>query len=480
MIPVMIVEDEFLVRAGLRTSLDWEKEGFEIVAEAQDGEEALELYEKYRPAIIITDIRLPKMDGISMMKAIRRKKERVSFIVISAYDDFQYAKESISIGVANYFLKGNMNVEEFTETLRELGDHHRLEGRQELNGRQYTVRDLYLNPRYFSGLDKELGVGAKQEYLIYFYAQNANIQMLNAMVMDYFQKNDRKYIKLEAKKGSWFLYAQDGEADTVVRELSRMFERYVDEKITLVQSRNLFWYPNMKEAIYHTLLSWEFHTRPVHWQRTWESMEEKQILAQIQSLENEVVEMLKFQKYDEAHKSLEQLQEGIIGSASPITLFDSIYRLMGRLAQYDSEVIAARTYSVLMESMDIEAIFDTLAMYVDELREKREDNSNVYILKVREYVEKNYHEPLRIKDLSDYIHVSPNYLGKIFYLNTGEYLKDYINSVKMEKARELLLSQKYQVSQVADMVGMENQRYFSKIFKKYYGASPKEYGKRTL
>ena len=93
MIPVMIVEDEFLVRAGLRTSIDWNAEGFEIVAEAQNGEEALELYQRYHPLIIITDIRLPKMDGIAMMKELRKQKAKVNFIVVSAYDDFQYAKE---------------------------------------------------------------------------------------------------------------------------------------------------------------------------------------------------------------------------------------------------------------------------------------------------------------------------------------------------------------------------------------------------
>lgn len=469
-----------MVRAGLRTILDWGKEGFEIVAEARDGEEALALYEKYQPTVIITDIRLPKLDGISMMKALRKKKEKISFIVVSAYDDFQYAKESIGIGVANYFLKGNMNVEEFTKTLRELAACHRLEGRQEVSVQKYTIRDLYLNPQYFSGLGKELGDGTRSEYLMYFYAENADEQMLNAMVMDYFQRKGRKYVKLEAEKGNWYLYTNQDEKDTVIQELSRIFERYVEENIILAQSRNLFWYPNMKEAVYHTLLYWEYHTRPVHWQKKWEAMEEKQILSHIQSIKNELVETLKFQKYDETHDFLTKLKEGIIGSISPVVLFDSIYRLLGDLAEYDPEIIVARTYSALMESMNIESIFDALAMYVDELREKWEDNSNIYILKVKEYVEKHYNESLRIRDLSDYVHVSPNYLGKIFYLNTGEYLKDYINSVKMEKAKELLLSQKYQIREVADMVGIADQRYFSKNFKKYYGVSPKEYGRRNL
>ena len=87
MIPVMIVEDEFLVRAGLKTSIQWEQEGFEIVAEAQNGEEALKLFEACRPAVIVTDIRLPGIDGIGMMKELRKRKAKVSFIVVSAYDD---------------------------------------------------------------------------------------------------------------------------------------------------------------------------------------------------------------------------------------------------------------------------------------------------------------------------------------------------------------------------------------------------------
>lgn len=473
MIPVMIVEDEFLVRAGLRTCIDWEGEGFEIVAEAGDGQEALALYEKYHPVIVITDIRLPKMDGIRMMKALAGRK--VSFIVISAYDDFQYAKESISIGVVNYFLKGNMDREELVETLRSLKSRYAREERERRRERAYTIRELYLSPK--SVLEVLPGVPEKgRARLLYYMAENANTQMLDAMVCDFFLRDKMGCVRLESESGSWFLYVS-GDEDETVCELSRMFERYVDEEIILVGSRRLDRYPDIKEAVYHVLLMREFRIRKGKGRMPGEQADEERALVRIRQTETELLEALKFRKYDEANELLGELQSAMIESMSPMVLFDGIYRLLGYFARYNEEIHAARTYSVLMESLDLETIFDALALYVDELRGKREDNGNDYILRVKEYVEKHYHEPILIRDLSYYVHVSPNYLGKIFYLNTGEYLKDYINSIKMEKAKELLLSRKYQVSEVSDMVGMEDQRYFSKIFKKHCGVSPKEYGK---
>lgn len=473
MIPVMIVEDEFLVRAGLRTCIDWEKEGFEIVAEAGDGQEALALYEKYHPAIVITDIRLPKMDGIHMMKALAGRK--VSFIVISAYDDFQYAKESISIGVANYFLKGDMDREELLETLRSLKSRYAREEGEAQPERTHTIKELYLSPE--SVLEDLAGVPENGgAHLLYYTAENANTQMLDAMVSDFFFRSKTDCIRLESEKGSWFLYAS-GNGEETVRELSRMFERYVEEEIVLASSRSLDQYPDIKEAVYHVLLVREQRAQKERGRTAQKWVDEGRVLAWIRQTETELMGAMKFHKYDEAAKLLAELRIAMIEGMSPTLLFDGVYRLLGCFTRCNEEIHAARTYSELMESLDLETIFDTLAMYVDEFRGKREDNGNTYILRVKEYVEKHYQEPILIRDLSDYVHVSPNYLGKIFYLNTGEYLKDYINSVKMEKAKELLLTRRYPVSEVADMVGMEDQRYFSKLFKKHCGVSPKEFGR---
>lgn len=475
MIPVMIVEDEFLVRAGLKISIDWEREGFEIVAEAKDGREALEMYRKYHPAIVITDIRMPGLDGIAMMKEIRMLSEDVSFIVISAYDDFQYAKEAIGIGVESYLLKGSLNGGELLAALSKLGKKHSLENREKSLKIPYTLKELYTNPELLESMNRENGE-TKASYLMYFQTKEVNLEMLDAMILDFFQHSDIQGSKLKAQKGNWFLYTveEDG-PDTTVEELARMFDRYLDEKVMIAKSRKLSFYRNAEEAIYYVLLLHENQKHPWGKKERLGAEEKKTVFQEILRLVNELLNCLKFQKYEEAHRLLQEIRKQIVDNVFAEALFESVYRIMGIYAEQDEDIVAARVYKNIMRSMDVDYIFQTMEVFIDNQKERKVNNSNVYILKVKEYVEQNYHEPIQIRDLSEYIHVSPNYLGKIFFLNTGEHLKDYINTVKMEKAGELLMTKKYQVNEVADMVGMNDQRYFAKLFKKHFGVSPTKY-----
>ncbi|UVI29749.1 response regulator transcription factor [Paenibacillus spongiae] len=105
MIKALIVDDEYLVRLGLRKTIAWERLGIEIVGEAEDGQTGLEEALKHRPEIIITDIKMPFLDGIEMMKQVKDSRLDVSFIVLSGYGDFEYAKGAIRYGAAEYLLK---------------------------------------------------------------------------------------------------------------------------------------------------------------------------------------------------------------------------------------------------------------------------------------------------------------------------------------------------------------------------------------
>ena len=117
MIPVMIVEDEFLVRLGLKSLIDWNAYGFQIVADASDGQSALRLYQQYKPYLILTDIRMEPMDGLALMEEIRRQDPDVKFIIISAYSDFAYAQKAISFGVELYLSKSTLKNEELVQVL---------------------------------------------------------------------------------------------------------------------------------------------------------------------------------------------------------------------------------------------------------------------------------------------------------------------------------------------------------------------------
>ena len=125
MIPVLIVEDEFLVRVGLQSMIDWEKYGFCVVADAPNGEKALELYHQYHPRLILTDIRMSPMDGLELMKRIREIDQSVHFVVISAYSEFEYAQQAIRYGVELYLNKSCFTTEDIDPVLQRIAAQYR-------------------------------------------------------------------------------------------------------------------------------------------------------------------------------------------------------------------------------------------------------------------------------------------------------------------------------------------------------------------
>ena len=105
MIKVFLVEDEVIMREGIRSNIDWEAEGFEFVGEASDGELAYPLIQKSRPDILITDIQMPFMDGLELSRLVKQEQPGIKIIVLTGYDEFEYAKEGIRIGITDYLLK---------------------------------------------------------------------------------------------------------------------------------------------------------------------------------------------------------------------------------------------------------------------------------------------------------------------------------------------------------------------------------------
>ena len=105
MLKVFLVEDEFVIREGIKNNIDWETHGYEFCGEAGDGELAYPMIQRLRPDIVITDIRMPFMDGLSLSRSVREEFPQTKILIISGYDDFEYAREAISIGVDQYILK---------------------------------------------------------------------------------------------------------------------------------------------------------------------------------------------------------------------------------------------------------------------------------------------------------------------------------------------------------------------------------------
>ncbi|WP_158289374.1 response regulator transcription factor [Paenibacillus flagellatus] len=138
---ILIVDDEYLVRYGLRTTIDWPRYGFELVGEAEDGETGLEMAVKLNPDIIITDMSMPFLDGLGFMERLRLNGIGAKIVVLSGYDDFQYAKGAITFGASEYIVKPIEN-DKFIAAVTKIADTIRKERLSEQIGKQKLIGDL--------------------------------------------------------------------------------------------------------------------------------------------------------------------------------------------------------------------------------------------------------------------------------------------------------------------------------------------------
>lgn len=159
MIKVFLVEDEIVIRRGIRNNVDWESYGFELVGEAEDGERAYPMILKSKPDILLTDVKMPFMDGLELSRLVKKALPKTKIIILSGYDEFDYAKEAIKIGVSEYLLKPITSVnliealKKAGERIREEEEHTRLLERYLVN---YEKNMEFPDGTDYNGVDRKL------------------------------------------------------------------------------------------------------------------------------------------------------------------------------------------------------------------------------------------------------------------------------------------------------------------------------------
>lgn len=465
MIKTIIVEDEYLVRMGLKMVINWEQYGFQIVGEASDGAEGIKLYQKFNPQLIITDIQMPGINGLEMMKEIRNQDKDVKFIVISAYDQFEYAKQAIEYGVLKYCLKGSLMDTEIIQILEEIRNEfspHTIE-----SNRYYNDLEEKILKDYFHNLP----------FLRCFCFSKTNDKMVQK-VNDYFTSVDIAYVyTIKHQYVYWVIGCSDNmrlqtlstriplQKDLEFMGVSSEFElckdyaKYINEayfanRIHVINEKNINFYEDIPE-IYNA----------------GSIIKEVKKISELMSMEN----------YDEAISQLKYIQKSILEIGSVYLFHKVIYKLIGVIAEYNVKIIEKTLYEELIDLDNYNEIFTKLVEYIKQecLENQKISEERKYVKKVKNYIGHHYQENVKIKELADLVHLSPNYLGKIFYMETKEHLSDYINHIRLEKAKSLLKSGIYPVGEIGIMVGIGDPYYFSKIFKKRYGISPKECSKNN-
>ena len=530
MLKIFLVEDEYVVRQGIKNKIDWEAHGYEFCGEASDGELAYPMIQKCRPDIVITDIKMPFMDGLQLSRLIKKELPWIEIIILSGHEEFEYAKEAIKIGVAEYLLKP-INGEELLKEVNALAVKIE-ERKQERDIREKYEKEMEENSlKDRKDLFQYLVTGTKSMPELLEIAEKLEID-LSAMWYNII------LVKIQSMKHA------HGEFSNSVVEIEEKLEKSRDAHHTVMFDRNLEGKALLFEADSREELEQLQQTYLQNMEETLAPYEHIRYFGGIGMPVNRLSELpVSFEKASHAfaHRYLiegnciinsNEMKQGLyaeeedfdINDVNPrqldrskireflktgdreecIYFVEEFFKDVGTNAMKSNmfrQYIIMDTYFCVIdflegmqiskteiEPLDItsgilqntEATMSYIVKIVAKALELRDQKaSNRYgdvVDEVMDYIEKNYaDEELSLNLLASHINFSPNHLSMVFSQETGQTLIKYITDFRMNKAKELLRCTNKKNSIISMEVGYKDPHYFSYLFKKTQGMTPTQY-----
>lgn len=502
MFRVFLVDDEPMIIEGLYDIIDWAEAGLEIVGHASNGQKALAALQETSVDILITDISMPVMNGLDLIREARAFLPNLKVIVLSGFDEFSYLKEGMMLGIENYLLKP-INIKELRATLRNTIE--KLNTFQEKRlAQEYSKQILKDNtlvrwlthqiaPTEFYERVDLLGINldheyiaaavlrtetdspvlfesilretAAQDWVTLFHDMDGDIVLLAAM-------DDPDSGSMELNHLLQHIHA--GFAGHAIRisvgTVEQLPEQAGQSYAAAKKAQEYFWiYPERKLIDYNEMRFSQGQAQADFSMIDWPAYS-KLIVAKDQ-------ENLRQQISDDFGRI--QAIPGITPHEIQDIAFEMVIRFKMELKairhteEPDIYNEAFRQIRTAHAIDDLEAVIQKVAdMTVECLIS---DVKSPIVQQVLKYIHQSYAEELSLKMLGAHYHIHPVYLGQLFHKETNESFTEYINRYRIEKAKELLKTTHLKVHVIARDVGYWETGYFYKQFKKYVGISPMDY-----
>ncbi|MFC3802382.1 response regulator [Cohnella sp. GCM10012308] len=524
---VMIVEDEMLVRVGLRSSVDWSKYGMEVAADLPDGQAAWDYYEKEKPDIVITDIRMPRMDGMQLIERIREADKATRIVVLSCLEEFDLARRAMSLGVSNYILKLTMTEAEIggvLEGVRRSLDEQSVRG-QPGEGKPHPsnldlVKEKMLKDFLF------YNIFSADEFERFVVQHGLRLQPVRLvackMELDRFARIQEKFkdehghlikmtllnvlgeIASAARRGEVFciddkhyvilLSFEDVASEQSIQQetygmLSRIQEAistYFGASASFGVSGIRSGYKNLP-ALYADAgkaLRHKFLTGTGQLHRVGQSPDPGGVRARIARLRESaplrtLLSPIKQKEYEAYLASLEaSLSDDRKTIESQLfhflqwvgtSLYNDGQNEKTLLMNVTEQLEEADT---LLEMLDCVSVF--FAEIVEETRNRLHMSSD--ITKAIQYIKQHYKENISLQAVADHVNLSFSYLSFLFKKELQITFIDYLNRYRIERAKELMAATQMKSYDIAVEVGFSPEyTYFSKVFKKVTGLNPNDY-----
>ncbi|MDO5407042.1 MAG: response regulator [Eubacteriales bacterium] len=521
---IVIADDEEYVRELVAKNINQSGREFVVVGKAENGEEAIDLVKELEPDILITDICMPIVSGLELVRQIRELDRSIKTVIISGYDDFSYAKQAVSLGVTEYLLKPFLP-EELLEVLDKIGEELQRQKtlvtnmqemqnqiRDNLHFRQENLIRKLLKRKISEEQFPEECRKAEMNLPAPFYAVgilrvSADVSGLLAVVKDeYFPKEVSTCLAEQDERQSVILFAgtcrNARTFERYIREgmeqLSESMERYYDRQLCCAVGQVYEDWKQIPESYQEARSVWngilDFNEAVVFYQEQIKARSgtESNGIERPVELENNLLVNIQMGRTEQALEILGeilqyyQLVNVRLSEFVSISLVEMVFHISGTLRKAGGDVQLWKNEDVveyLKKHFAYGSLSDArevLEQYVTRCCEQfamvNEKQGDRIVYNVKELIEKNLaNEEFNLESASAQLFFSHNYVRQIFKQITGESFTEYLIRRRMETARELLQNQTYKIQDVAIRTGYSNQRYFASCFKKYYGCTPTEY-----
>ncbi|SDS38295.1 two-component system, response regulator YesN [Paenibacillaceae bacterium GAS479] len=501
---ILLVEDEVFVRRKLRKLIQWEKHGFTVAGEASDGEEALELIHQIQPELVITDIMMPGMDGLELLRQVRSEGVNCRFVMLTCMGEFEYARKALELGASGYVLKLSMSIAEMEDMLHKTGKEIERSTQQEQLERIRAFDRYYLQLRESLPLLSADGTASStlappvppaafgRVCLLSVLQSEAKPNAEALIASGAVSSSSRIWPGVLSAEGVTTLFFWS-DADLTVnlqalpdRSLRGVYSDSVapshlqEEWPRLLLLANERWYEDT-EGIAETsavLAQVEHEESPLFrgfapFNPSWRM--EKEIIAAFEQLRPHDTEAALSAYWREMRNSRVRISHVWQTARSLDRIFTNITGAAATgLPSFDPET--ARSHDELLSRIAERATGLISRMSGGATRQ---GISHPEINRILDYLERHYADNITLKAMSRLVSMDEHYLSRLFKQKTGETFICYLQKLRVKKAMLLLKETGQPISEIGRSVGFPNDNYFVKTFKKWGDVTPGQYRKMS-
>ncbi|WP_313559248.1 response regulator [Ruminiclostridium cellobioparum] len=524
---MVIVDDEMLVRAGIKSAIKWEKEGYTIVGEAEDGFSALKVIEETKPDIVLLDVNMPGMNGIDLIKLLREKEISCSIIILSCHEEFEFVKDALKNGARDYLLKHKADPDHILQIVNDaknsLLNDRRKKGNIEKLQKNAEIGKYYLKNKFLIQLlkgekleaweiekkVKELNIKISEKNLSCIVFQVDNLDNVKKR----YDTDDNDLLQfsiinittelLSQSKECEFLLYDDNMYIIITSNSNEVSRKNIHDKNIMIINRiydalqhylniyTSFGIGECKAADYSNIalafskakssLGLKFINFHQHifsqldlcnqndLVNTHEILKKFEIDIQQNIKEKEFVTVVT--KIDELVKWIKSIRYNDYYKI--ILIFEKIIECIAK----ECNINFTEYTSLTGKCNNIDELRNIVVDAINKINmpEENEVVSNYVVREAITFIKQNYNKDIGLELIAEHIGYSESYLSRVFNKEMNMSILNYLNTVRINKAKELLMDYKLKNYEIADKVGFNTAIHFNIVFKKITGKTPTEY-----